>query len=304
MKNDEESQNIASILSNFRGLKKHEFHQNRTQESPHNRHARQNWHQQVRQTRHCGCAHGVLRGALHFNVEDTRTRTRGQRSTAPLNDAVHYAGTQQRHQPTQKSKAADTRGVNAEMIKHSTRTQVLRVFNKCKQYTHRAHVFLIYSRFTVILSLTSRTDPHQPELFQLFDEEPSKAREHLCLRSLTGRHGYSGTPWSRLSRPSCLCRCSISMLLCRRRWTSWWVSCRFSTCPPVSSRLSKCPRSGRDPAARRGSTCCRATPNVNSCIHTEFFKSSSRVSWCRTSRASRISHWTGFNCVLWRRSLR
>ena len=35
--------------------------------------------------------------------------------------------------------------------------------------------------------------------------------QHLCLRSLAGRHGYSGTQWSRLSRPSCLCRYSISM---------------------------------------------------------------------------------------------
>ena len=36
-------------------------------------------------------------------------------------DTFHDAGTQQRHQPHQKNKAAKTKGVNADMIKHSTR---------------------------------------------------------------------------------------------------------------------------------------------------------------------------------------
>ena len=52
--------------------------------------------------------------------------------------------------------------------------------------------------------------------------------------------GYSGTPWSRLSRPSCLFR--FSVLRCRRWGLSWWNSYRSLTLRP-QSRLSKCPSS-------------------------------------------------------------
>ena len=50
-----------------------------------------------------------------------RTYKRGQlQSTRRHDEADHDVGTRQRHQPTHRGKAADTRGVNAEMIKHST----------------------------------------------------------------------------------------------------------------------------------------------------------------------------------------
>ena len=52
----------------------------------------------------------------------------------------------------------------------------------------------------------------QLELFQLFEEESAGAGQHLCLRSLARRHGFCSAPWSRLSRPSCLSRCSMLLV--------------------------------------------------------------------------------------------
>ena len=70
----------------------------------------------------------------HLKNKETRTRTPGQlRPTTTHNDAVHDAGTQQRHQTNKMGNAANARGVNADMIKHSTRRvkpHLLRPYNK------------------------------------------------------------------------------------------------------------------------------------------------------------------------------
>ena len=66
--------------------------------------------------------------------------------------------------------------------------------------------------------------------------------QHRCWRCCR-RWGRSGTPWTRLSMP---CRGHRhSMFLCRRWSTN---CCRFSP-PSFPSRLSKCPRFRRLPAA-------------------------------------------------------
>ena len=58
------------------------------------------------------------------------------------------------------------------------------------------------------------------------------------------RHGFSGRTVEQMIESVVPSRYSISTLLCRRWWNSWWVcsssSMRFCLLP---SRLSKCPRS-------------------------------------------------------------
>ena len=123
-------------LEHLPWAQKHDFDQHQTQKHPHNAHARQRWQQQIRQTGYCGC---VLRGSLHVNDEEawTRswTRTRGQVqqhqdtmkpfTMQELNDAINQF---------KRGSAADTIGVNAEMIKYSTRglkkKHLLRLYNK------------------------------------------------------------------------------------------------------------------------------------------------------------------------------
>ena len=59
------------------------------------------------------------------------------------------------------------------------------------------------------------------------------------------RSGSRGTPWS-TSLTSCVLLpwCRSSMLLCRRRWNSWWTSSVSSIrCVLFPNRLSKCRRS-------------------------------------------------------------
>ena len=88
----------------------------------------------------------------------------------------------------------------------------------------------------------------------------------VVVDNLTGActtSGHSGTPRSRLSRPSCLCQCS--MFLCCR----WWNSCRTSSsssprvCRLLPSRLSMCPRSHKTGLSSAWLTICvhRRRPN-------------------------------------------
>ena len=102
MKNNERKQNIADILSNIRGFKNTTSFQNQTQEIPHNTQARQDLHQQARLTGHCGRVHGLPRGALYINDEDTRPRGLSQ-PTATHDDALHGARSPRRRQPTQRT---------------------------------------------------------------------------------------------------------------------------------------------------------------------------------------------------------
>ena len=63
----------------------------------------------------------------------------------------------------------------------------------------------------------------------------------LTASSRSGRRsGFCGTPWSRLE--TSLLGCLLSMLLCRRWWTSWRMCCRSSIFSYLRRR-SKCPRS-------------------------------------------------------------
>ena len=118
-------------LGHLPWTQKHDVYQHQTQENHQNAHARRSWDKKIRLTGYCGCVRRILRGALHVNYEDTRTQTRGQVPATPrYNEAVHDARTQQRDQPT----AADTRGIDTEMIKillHKTQKKnLLQLHNK------------------------------------------------------------------------------------------------------------------------------------------------------------------------------
>ena len=81
----------------------------------------ENWHPQVRQTEHCRRVRRVLRRALHVNHEDTRTRGQPQSTTTRDDTLTMQEPGDAINQQKKICKAADTRGVNAEMIKHSIR---------------------------------------------------------------------------------------------------------------------------------------------------------------------------------------
>ena len=79
--------------------------------------------------------------------------------------------------------------------------------------------------------------PPLQAFFQLYDEEDGGVRGLSAWQSRRGRRERSSsTVGSRSLRPWSLSRCSaVSTLLCRRWWTSWWVSCGSSS-PLVLSR--------------------------------------------------------------------
>ena len=91
---------------------------------------------------------------------------------------------------------------------------------------------------------TRRTPNPQPELFQLFEEEPGGGRPGSVTYP-----ALSGTLWSKGSRRAPSCR--SSMLLCRGVGTSWWKRSGTSICTSPS-RISKCPRSRLHPVVLAG----------------------------------------------------
>ena len=129
--NDTHNQKQGQKTSNRRHLeqllwpqKKHNLHQYQTQESPRNTQARQD----LAPTRMTDRASRTfLQTSLRSSTHRRRrhTNTKHPQPTTTHDDTVHDVGTRQRINKLNRDKAADTRGVNAEMIQHSTKDQKL-----------------------------------------------------------------------------------------------------------------------------------------------------------------------------------
>ena len=75
---------------------------------------RQSWHEQVRQTGHCGCVRGALRGAPHLNDEDIRpigqSQPTPQQPITPFTMQEHTRGVNTPPERSEKKIAAKMEG--------------------------------------------------------------------------------------------------------------------------------------------------------------------------------------------------
>ena len=89
-------------LEQFSGAQEHHLHQNKTQESRHNAHARQDRHEQIRQIADVFAE--IYEEPLHINDDDIRPRRQSQ-TTAAHDDALHDAENRRSHQSTQENQS-------------------------------------------------------------------------------------------------------------------------------------------------------------------------------------------------------